>query len=418
MKLEFLGKALFSLIKISLPWLFVVLVIALITWQYPSYKKGMHSVQKSDRETVLIPGLSAKQTEHLIELAEPSLTNSFEWAKDLRNALEAHHLELSHENICAMIAVISQESSFAANPRTSGLSVKAIQALAEKLVKIPQLGHRNARSLVTWLKHKPNVRNSYWNRFRNAKTERELDLTYRKMISDNLSLHGKPDKLLQDNALLRGIIEDNNEIDTIGSMQIAISFAVQVEQQRLRRPLKLDEIWAIRDRMYTRKGGMYYGALLLLGYDVGYDKKLYRFADFNAGRFASRNAAFQTTVAELLGKPLTADGDLLIYDPQGKPVPTISNSEQAINETVQKYRLGLTAEEIRNDLLQEKQVDFNRTRTYRAITQHYQKLTGKRAPTAIVPNIVLHSEKITRTMTTEKFTNTVNKRYQRCMGKQ
>jgi hypothetical protein len=407
----------FSLIKISLPWVFVVLVIALLTWQYPNYQQGTHSTQKSDRETVLMPGLSAKQTEHLIERAAPGINNGFEWAKDLRSTLESQHLELSHENICAMIAIISQESSFAANPGISGLSEKSIHALAVKWVKIPQLGQHNVRSLVAWLKRKPNVRNSYWRRFRNIKTESELDRTYRKMMADNLLSHGQSDKLLQDNGLLRDLVEDNNEIDSIGSMQVAVSFAVQTEEQRLKRLLTLGEIWAIRDRMYTRKGGMYYGALLLLGYDVGYDKKLYRFADFNAGRFASRNAAFQTTVAELFGKPLTADGDLLIYDQQGKPTSTISNSEHAINETIQKYHLGLTAAEIRNDLLQEKQLNFSHTKTYQIIRKHYQQLTKKQALNAIVPNIVLHSEKNTEMMTTEKFTNRVNNRYQQCMGK-
>ncbi|WP_394752712.1 DUF1615 family protein [Crenothrix sp.] len=416
MKLELLGRMLFSWIKVILPWLFVVLVIALLTWRYPNYQQRTHSTQKSDRETVLIPGVSAKQTEHLIEQAAPGINNSFEWSKDLRDTLAVHHLELSRENICAMIAVISQESSFAANPSISVLSEKDLRVLATKWIKLPLFERHNERSFIAWLRHKPTIRNSYWKRFRNAKTERELDWTYRKMISDTLSWSSKDNNVLQNNVLLRNLLEDANEISTIGSMQVAVSFAMQIEEQRITRPLNLEEVWAMRDRMYTRKGGMYYGALLLLGYDVGYDKKLYRFADFNAGRFASRNAAFQATVAELLGKPVTADGDLLMYDPQGKPATTVSNSEHAINEIIQKYDLGLTAIEIHNDLLQEKQINFSHTQTYQIIRQHYQKLMHKQALTAIVPNIVLRSEKNTEMMSTEKFTNTVNSRYQQCMG--
>lgn len=414
---QFLGKVLFIARKISLPWLFIVLVIALITWRQPNIQQPRHGVQKSDRENVLMPGLSVKQIAHLIENAAPNVANSIKWASDLRSALKTHRLESSHEDICAMIAIINQESSFEENPHIRGLNDKAIQALASNLVTIAPLGHHTLVSMVAWLKHKPTIRNSYWHRLRNAKTQHDLDLTYRKIISDKLLLQDKSIQFLQDNSLLRNSIEDNNNIHTIGPMQVAVSFVVQAEEQRLKRPLALSEIWAIRDRLYTRKGGMYYGVLLLLGYDIGYDKKIYRFADFNAGRYASRNAGFQATIAALLNKPLATDGDLLIYDKQGKPTADISNSEQAIIDVVQKYQLALNAEKIRADLLQEKQINFHRTATYLAITQYYQTLMHVPAPFARVPNIVLHSEKITRIMTTEQFANKINARYQQCLKK-
>jgi Protein of unknown function (DUF1615) len=161
---------------------------------------------------------------------------------------------------------------------------------------------------------------------------------------------------------------------------------------------------------------MEYGALVLLGYNGGYDKKLYRFADYNAGRYASRNAGFQATIAELLNKPLATDGDLLIYDEQGKPTAIVSNSEQAINEVLLKYQLAVSAAQVRSDLLQEKQSGFSHTLTYQAISQHYQLLMRKPAPFAIIPNIVLHSEETSGMMSTEKFTDKVNARYHRCMN--
>ena len=77
-------------------------------------------------------------------------------------------------------------------------------------------------------------------------------------------------------------------------------------------------IWKLRDELYTRQGGVNYGTRMLLGYRAGYASRLHVFADYNAGRYASRNAAFQHMVAKLSGAELALDGDLLLYE-GGKP---------------------------------------------------------------------------------------------------
>ena len=83
----------------------------------------------------------------------------------------------------------------------------------------------------------------------------------------------------------------------------------------------------------------------------------YRFADFNAGRYASRNAAFQQAVAKLSSSKLALDGDLLRYQ-NGQPARDASSTQQALAKL--RSRLGLGDTDILRDLKQEKSAGFTR----------------------------------------------------------
>jgi hypothetical protein len=103
-----------------------------------------------------------------------------------------------------------------------------------------------------------------------------------------------------------------NPITTAGSMQVSVSFAQDHASAEGLDPA------ATRDQLYTRAGGLHYGTARLFAHEAGYDKPLYRFADYNAGLYASRNAEFQSMLADLTDTPITPDGDLLVYDGRGR----------------------------------------------------------------------------------------------------
>ena len=95
----------------------------------------------------------------------------------------------------------------------------------------------------------------------------------------------------------------------------------------------------MREFLYTRAGGVRFGTARLLDYEVTYDRMLYRFADFNAGYYASRNAAFQEQLARLSGRKLALDGDLLFYDDEGQALDRPSATLGAAVEARHRPRL-------------------------------------------------------------------------------
>ncbi|MBK8451737.1 MAG: DUF1615 family protein [Thiofilum sp.] len=394
--------------KIAL-WVLSASFIGLGFWAYPTIKDHLNATQQTNIANPK-PTIAVNQVTALIKAAEPQRPDPKSWAIDMLDVLKQHGLAQSKENVCSIIAVVDQESGFVANPAVPNLGKLSEKAVINKLNQIPILGGQAEKFLNTF----PDPKQSFMARIRSARTERDLDLAYRDLITE-LSKRYKFDFLIK-NSLARNLIEGQNEIDTIGSMQVAVSFAVQYErEQRQGKALSLEEIYQVRDKLYTRKGGLFYGTLLLLGYETGYDRKIYRFADFNAGRYASRNAAFQALISELTAQKLMLDGDLLIYSSSGTITNTLSQTENALRLLNLKYSLNLTDKKIRSDLMLEKSQNFKDTQTYKLVRELYQKQTKHKPVYAIIPTITLNSEKTSRILTTERFAINVNQRYQTCM---
>jgi hypothetical protein len=192
-------------------------------------------------------------------------------------------------------------------------------------------------------------------------------------------------------------------------MQVSVAFAEQYADD-VRYPYSAPH--GIREEVFTRRGGLYFGIAHLLDYAVPYDRMLFRFADFNAGHYASRNAAFQNAVSLVSKTSLTLDGDLVLYvRDTNKP----SKTESAIRSFAS--RLDLTEDQIHADLDRGKDEAFERTKLYRRTFELADEMNGAPLPRALVPNIRLESAKITRKLTTDWFAQRVDQRYRRCLAR-
>jgi hypothetical protein len=192
-------------------------------------------------------------------------------------------------------------------------------------------------------------------------------------------------------------------------MQVSIAFAERYAKEK-RYPYPLPG--SVRHEVFTRRGGMYFGIAHLLAYPANYDQMLFRFADFNAGHYASRNAGFQSAVSLLSKTSLVLDGDLLRH---GSSASEPSNTELATRKLAQ--RLDLSDGQIRNDLERGEEAGFERTKLYARTFELADEARGRPVPRAVVPRIRLESPKIQRKLTTSWFAHRVNDRYTRCIAR-
>ena len=315
------------------------------------------------------------------------------WATDIYAAFAAMQIPVNPENVCSVVAITEQESSFRADPSVPGLSEiawKEIDRQAER-AGVPMLAVRAALLLPS-----PNGK-SYSERLDHVKTEKQLS----EIFDDFIGMV----------PLGRTFLANHNPVRTGGPMQVSIAFA---ESHAGEKPYPYPVTGTIRQEVFTRRGGMYFGIAHLLDYPASYDSPAYRFADFNAGHYASRNAAFQSAVTTASGIPLALDGDLLRYD-KGRPTADAGATESALR--VLAKRLDMSHGEIRRDLERERMYEFEKTRLYARVFELADKVNGARLPRAALPNIVLKSPKITRKLTTEWFANRVAMRYRSCIAR-
>jgi Protein of unknown function (DUF1615) len=325
----------------------------------------------------------------VLRLLPVSLKDKEGWAGDLQTAFKSLKIQPTAEHFCAVIAVIEQESSFQADPVVPGLPAIVRREIEQRREKysIPQ-------TVVDWmLATDSRDGRSYGQRINALKTEKELS----DLIEEIVAQVPAGQKLFP----------NYNPVHTGGPMQVSVDFA---ESHARARPYPYPVNGNLRNEVFNRRGGIYFGSAILLDYPAPYDDMLYRFADFNAGRYSSRNAAFQQALSRLSQKPLATDGDLLRYK-NGNIAPEPSSTLialLAISRTLQ-----MSEAEIQRDLRLEKLSTFSKTPLYNRLFALADK-TGIQ-PRVFMPQIDLKSPKIRRKLTTEWFANRVKGRYLGCM---
>jgi hypothetical protein len=305
------------------------------------------------------------------------------WAADIYTPMTVLEIPLTPDNICAVVSVTEQETGFKVDPPVPNLARLTWAEIERRREKagIPTMVLDAALAL------RSKTGATYRERIDAAKTERALSDIFEEMI-DRVPLG-------------RTFFAEHNPVRTGGPMQVSVVFATAHAKAR-RYPYPVAE--SIRDEVFTRRGGMYFGIAHLLDYPAPYDRYRFRYADYNAGHYASRNAAFQQALASVSGRKLALDGDLL--------------GETEAAALAIAGELGQDAEGVRRDLQRAKGLDFEKTPLYRRVFELADRRAREPVPRAVVPAIELQSAKFTRKLTTEWFADRVVARHRQCLARQ
>lgn len=373
-------------------------------------QKDGQSPEQADEDSVEL-----HSPQQITALIPKRVKDRADWGEDIGRIMAELNIRQTQENVCSVIAVVDQESNFNANPKVPDLGRKAITAfkteVPQKFIRQfgPTLGPAVSRYFDYVLINEPDHNNSFLKQIEQVKTEQQLDVIYRQMfayVAKQFYAHSLANAAAK--WMGKDISEENNPITTIGSMQVSVQYARNHQTDR-------KNVNELRDYLYTREGGLYYGIHRLMTYPANYDKEIYRFADYNSGMYSSRNAAIQQDLVELLKTELVLDGDLLSYDKDGEVITSPSQTEVALNQLFADYHVEMSADEIREDLLKEKQPDFEQTDTYQQVLAIYQQKMGKKPPYAVMPQVTISGPKLKQDYNTNWYASNVQRRFEACM---
>ena len=310
------------------------------------------------------------------------------WNADIYASFATLTVVPTHENICAVVAEIQQESSFRTDPRVPNLGPIALEEIDARAAHagVPRVIVHGVLDL------KSSTGKTYRERIDAARTEKELSDIYEDFLA------AVP--------LGNTLFADKNPIRTRGPMQVNVAFANAFAAVKTY-PYPVQQ--SIPDEVFTRRGSIYFGVAHLLDYSAPYDDYLYRFADFNAGQYASRNAAFQQAVSTATGVQLKADGALLPHDGDA----SIGSTEAAVDALA--TRLKLSGKAVHAALERGKTKDFEHSSLYERVFALADQMQGHPVPRARIPQITLQGPKLKHALTTDWYAHRVDEKFKRCL---
>ncbi len=337
------------------------------------------------------PPLNSTDARALIEQSLPrSVADRNGWSNDIYKAFSVLTVTPDRENICAVVAVIEQESGFHVDPVIPGLGAIARREIASRAEQahVPMLLVNGVLQL------KSSDGRSYGERIDAARTEKDLSDVFEDFIA----------------AVPMGktLFAERNPIRTRGPMQVNVAFAEQFSSVS---PYPYPVRSSIADELFTRRGSVYFGIAHLLDYRAPYDDYLYRFADFNAGQYASRNAAFQRAAGIVAGVPVATDGALLAHDAD----PNNPGDTEVALRTL-SARLKMSDGSIHDALAQGRTQSFEASALYQRVFALADRKVGRPLPRALVPTIKLVGPKIKRNLSTSWYAHRVDDRFKGCLN--
>ena len=357
------------------PW---VLAGALALSSCASRAPSPPSVERADARTLI--GRSLPR----------NLADRAGWVNDIYAAFTDLGITPSPENVCAVVAVTAQESGFQVDPvipQLGALAWREIDRRAEHAGIPVGVVHEV-------LKLDSPTGQSYGDRIEHAKTEKELSDIFED-FTGSLPLG-------------RTLFASWNPIRTRGPMQVNVAFADKfAATHKYPYPIK----GSIDEELFSRRGSVFFGTAHLLGYAAPYDRYLYRFADFNAGQYSSRNAAFQEALSNVSGTVLSADGALLPHD---------GSSQAGATELAARSiaaRVGLDGDAVHAALEQGRGPEFGESVLYRRVFRLAEQTARHPLPRAAMPQIKLEGPKIERRLTTDWYAHRVDGRFQACLAR-
>jgi hypothetical protein len=337
------------------------------------------------------PTLNPAAARALIEHSLPrNVSDRAGWSADMYAAFTALTVTPSQENICAVVAVIEQESGFRVDPVIPNLGPIARKEIANRAERahVPMLIVNGVLAL------KSSDGRTYGDRIDAAKTEKDLSDAYEDFIASV--------------PMGKTLFADRNPIRTRGPMQVNVAFAEQFSSAAAYPyPVKSD----IAEELFTRRGSLYFGIAHLLDYRAPYEQYLFRFADFNAGQYASRNAAFQNALGVAANFRVLADGALLPHDSDAN---NPGDTEAAARMLAARLKLSDAA--IHAALAEGKTKGFEATTLYQRVFALADQQSHGQLPRAQVPSIKLGGPKIKRSLTTDWYAHRVDDRFKRCLN--